>query len=91
LGLGLQFEQESLADILEKVRKARNNIAHRSKVSPQTLTDQFMASARLALSEFPRRLIEAAAQEYPEACTTEPSDGQPERPGYVIRKILKDL
>ena len=90
-GLGLQFEQETFADILEKVRKARNNIAHRSKVSPQTLTDEFMARARFALSEFPRRSIVAAAQEYPEACTTERSDGQSERPGYVIQKLLKGI
>ena len=50
-----------------------------------------MARARFALSEFPRRLIVAAAQEYPEACTTDPSDGQSERPGYAIRKVLKSL
>ena len=90
-GLSLEFEQESFADILERVCEVRNEIAHRSKISPRTLTDEFMARARFALSEFPRRLIVAAAQEYPEACTTDPSDGQSERPGYVIRKVLKSL
>src|SRR5436190_312705 len=49
-GLGLEFEQEKYAHLLEKVREVRNKIAHRSDVSPRTLTDNFMARARSALS-----------------------------------------
>jgi hypothetical protein len=82
---------EKFADVLEKVRDVRNKIAHRSAVSPKILTDEFMAHARFALGEFPRRLILIAADEYPDACTTESLGGECERPGYFIRKLLKDI
>ena len=90
-GLDLEVEQQKHADILEKVREVRNKIAHRSDVSPRTLTDDFMKEVRSALSEFPRRLIRVAADEYPDACTTESLDGDSERPGYLIRNLLKDI
>ena len=87
-GIDLVFQQKRFADIIERVHKVRNNIAHRVQSSPQTLTDEFMTYARFALSEFPRQLIRAAVDVYPDACTTE---GESERPGYMIREILKNL
>ena len=87
-GIDLVFQQKRFADILEGVHKVRNNAAHRAQSSPQTLTDEFMIYARFALSEFPRQLIRAAVDVYPDACTTE---GESERPGYMIREILKNL
>jgi len=89
VALGLEFEQEKFIEVLQKTRNARNKIAHRSNLSPTVLTDEFMASARTALSEFPRRLIRAAIEDYPDACTEEASD--PELPGYSLRKRLRDL
>jgi hypothetical protein len=90
-GINLEFEQWNFSDTLEQVHEARNRIAHRSNLSPCVLTDDFMGRARSTLSEFPRRLIEVAANEYPEACTTEALGGESERPGYLIRKFLKDI
>lgn len=90
-GINLEFKQWNFSDILEKVHEARNKIAHRSNLSPFVLTDEFMGQARSTLSEFPRRLIQVAANQYPEACTTEGLGGESERPGYLIRKVLKDI
>jgi hypothetical protein len=87
-GIHLEFQQKRFADILEKTHKVRNNVAHRAQSSPQTLTDEFMTYVRFALSEFPRQLIRTAVDEYPNACTT---DGESERPGYLIHEILKEL
>ncbi len=91
LGLGLEFGQKRFTDDLDKTRNARNKIAHRSNVSPTVLTDEFMAGARDALSEFPRRLIQAAIDRFPDACTAEELSAGSELPGYLLRKFLNDI
>ncbi|MEQ1858430.1 MAG: hypothetical protein ABMA13_00685 [Chthoniobacteraceae bacterium] len=90
-GLRLDLQHKTIPKILEKVRVARNTIAHRSEVSPKILTDAFMNDARFALSEFPRQLIAKSAEEYPDASTMDEGDGGMERPGYVRHWILKEL
>ena len=89
VGLGLEFGEQKFIEVLEKTRNARNKIGHRSNLSPTVLTEEFMASARAALYEFPRRLIRAAIEDYPDACTEEASEF--EFPGYLVRKLLRDL
>ncbi len=90
-GLSLEFEQDRYSETLEKIRKLRNQIAHRAIAPADKLDEPFMRKARLTMTEFPRKLIQAAIELYPNACQIEPSEDGFERPGYITVKILRDL
>lgn len=79
--LGLSFGQEQHCKELERVRRIRNHIVHRSHAL--VIPDERMAAVIVHLSNFPTLFVNVASEKYPKACTQEPpEEGDDGTPGY---------
>ena len=86
---GLAFPQKELWPTLERLRRIRNHVVHRSL--ELTISGDRMKDAQVYLGNFPALLVQTAAKPYPKACTEEPPDeGDDGTPAYVLHVLLKD-
>jgi hypothetical protein len=82
-GLDLEFGQEKLCSTLERARRMRNYIVHRSL--ELSVLNERMAEMKNHLAGFPILLAEAASKIYPKACTENvPEEDDDGTPTYVL-------
>ena len=84
---GLALPQSDWWAALERLRRIRNDIVHRSL--ELTILEDWMQDARIYLANYPTPLVQVAAKHFPKACTEEPPDEEDDgTPAYLLQKYF---